>query len=130
MEDVKYLQSQNSYLFLQVCPKPSTNQTSIAQTQRLLLPATTNVQVRASTATTAPSLSQSIRPVTKPTSTTLSQLPPGTTLISTGGNVSGVQGFALVPAQYISNVSKNFKYELTTSSCPLADLLLHTTNQF
>ncbi|XP_064636016.1 protein lin-54 homolog isoform X2 [Lineus longissimus] len=89
-----------------VAPKPAANQTSTAQpqTQRLLLPATSTVQIRASAAPTQ-SLAP-MRPVTTATSTALSQLPPGTTLISTGGNVSGVQGFALVPAQYISNLQQ------------------------
>ena len=36
--------------------------------------------------------------------TNLSGLPPGTAIISSGQNLQGVQGYALVPAQYVTQV--------------------------
>ena len=58
-------------------------------TQRIILPATSQSNL-------AP-----IRPAGSQQG--FQSLPPGTTIISGGQNISGVQGFALVPAQYVSN---------------------------
>ncbi|XP_048758955.2 protein lin-54 homolog isoform X2 [Ostrea edulis] len=81
--------------------KPQTTQ----QVQRILLPATPTQQVaiRVSTPslTSATSVAQ-IRPAATPVSN-IAGLPPGTTLLSSG---SGLQGFALVPASYVTQLQQ------------------------
>ena len=78
--------------------------TVVNHNHRLILPATSQRTVSAQ----QPTYPQ-IRPAPAPSSVTntLNQLPPGTTIISSGQNVSGVQGFALVPAQYVPQVRTN-----------------------
>ena len=76
--------------------------------QRIILPATSQVSLRPNQA--GNTLAQ-IRPAGGGAAT-LTQLPPGTTIISSGQNLSGVQGFALVPAQYVTQVSSKLKEDI------------------
>lgn len=67
--------------------------------QRVILPATSQVSLRPSITTTG---LQQIRPLRTTGAPTLTQLPPGTTIIAGNQNMGpGVQQFALVPAQYV-----------------------------
>ena len=81
---------------LKVAPKVISGG-SQGQTQRILLPATSQ-----GLSQITPSLNQG----------TLSQLPPGTTFIQSNQAVQGVQGYALVPAQYITQVNLRMKMKL------------------
>ena len=75
--------------------------------QRIILPAgSTQVPIRPALSTTAaPTGAQIIRTSIPAGTGNLSQLAAGgTTFISAGTNSQGVQGFALVPASYLSQV--------------------------
>lgn len=84
-----------------------------------MLPAapTQQVAIRVSTPMTVSSVAQ-IRPASS-TVTNIAGLPPGTTLLSGG---SGLQGFALVPASYVTQVKLfhgNTSFLFTSQTLPL-----------
>ncbi|XP_033755545.1 protein lin-54 homolog isoform X2 [Pecten maximus] len=80
--------------------KTVVSQAGSAGVHRILLPAQPN-QVRTAGNTTAATTLQQIRPAT---SGSLGQLPPGATILSAGSSAQGLQGFALVPASYLSQM--------------------------
>lgn len=74
--------------------------------QRIILPAApTSLPVQAvnCVTTSTPTLAP-IRPNLQVATPNLTQLPPGTTLLTPSTNIQGLQGFALVPAQYVTQV--------------------------
>lgn len=83
--------------------------------QRILLPAPAQVPIRpAANPVTVPSSAlATLRPSLPPSSASIAQLPPGTTILS-GGNVPGVQGYALLPASYVAQVRwfRHFKLSI------------------
>ncbi|XP_021379566.1 protein lin-54 homolog isoform X2 [Mizuhopecten yessoensis] len=84
--------------------KTVVSQAGSAGVHRILLPAQPN-QVRLSTGgtTTSATTLQQIRPAS---SASLGQLPPGATILSAGNSAQGLQGFALVPASYLSQMQQ------------------------
>ena len=95
------------WCFVQV-QQPSKPGTVGGQTvQRIILPAapsTLPVQPSSSTNITTPTSLAPIRPNLQASTPGLAQLPPGTTLLTPSTNLQGLQGFALVPAQYVTQV--------------------------
>lgn len=82
-----------------LAPKPTPQ-----GTHRIILPATsTNVTVQGTTVTSlAP-----IQPAPSVSIQNVSQLPPGTTILSANNaNIQGLQGFALVPASYVTQLQQ------------------------
>ena len=61
--------------------------------QRILLPNTTPIRPATTTVQIRPASTQNVQ-----------GLPPGTTILSNTGNIPGLQGFALVPANYVAQV--------------------------
>lgn len=100
---IQYCQRFCLFFLPKVTSKPQTTQT----VQRILLPAAPNQQVAIRVSTpnisTGSSVAQ-IRPANSNVAN-IAGLPPGTTLLSGG---SGLQGFALVPASYVTQVEKYF----------------------
>ncbi|XP_050391848.1 protein lin-54 homolog [Patella vulgata] len=109
-----------------VTSKAGTSLQNTQTIQRILLPAQPN-QNR-STAPTTPSPLTQIRPVpsTSSTSQSLSQLIPGATLLPTGSNI---QGYALVPANYVAQMAQQQKgpsvsnLSATTAQRPPSDFI-------
>ncbi|KAL3875813.1 hypothetical protein ACJMK2_033728 [Sinanodonta woodiana] len=82
--------------------------------QRILLPATPNqVAIRP-----APTISLTTSTVSASGSTTITQLPPGTTILSSGGQ--GLQGFALVPASYVAQLQQHMQVKQPSAPPPPA----------
>ncbi|XP_064603915.1 protein lin-54 homolog isoform X2 [Liolophura sinensis] len=86
----------------------SSSTATAAQQVRLTVPvqSTQPVAIRPAVSTPAQAVTQirPVAPVTTASNTGFSQLPPGTTIISSTGNIPGVQGYALVPAQYVNQL--------------------------
>lgn len=87
--------------------------------QRIILPAAPmSMQAVTTIATTTPTPTSltPIRPNLHAAGTSnLTQLPPGTTLLTPSTTIPGLQGFALVPAQYVTQVSEQHMY--VTEGC-------------
>ncbi|KAK3608971.1 hypothetical protein CHS0354_017132 [Potamilus streckersoni] len=82
--------------------------------QRILLPAAPNqVAIRP-----APTISLATSTVSATGSTTITQLPPGTTILSSGGQ--GLQGFALVPASYVAQLQQQMQVKQPSAPPPPA----------
>jgi hypothetical protein len=47
----------------------------------------------------------------------LSNLPPGTTLLTPNASLQGLQGFALVPAQYVTQVMRLLGFWMCIQVC-------------
>ncbi|XP_070185832.1 protein lin-54 homolog isoform X2 [Littorina saxatilis] len=76
--------------------------------QRIILPATQSPLPVTSSGMTTPTSLASIRPNLQGASTpNLTQLPAGTTLLTPTTSLQGLQGFALVPAQYVTQLQLN-----------------------
>lgn len=100
---IQYGQRFCLFLLPKVTSKPQTTQT----VQRILLPAAPNQQVAIRVSTPNISTGSSVTQIRPANSNiaSIAGLPPGTTLLSGG---SGLQGFALVPASYVTQVEKYF----------------------
>ena len=80
---------------------------------RIILPATASSAVSATTPSSSlPPIQPAPPPPTAVTpipAANVGQLPPGTAILSAGGsNLQGIQGIALVPASYVTQVSNIF----------------------
>ncbi|XP_069123700.1 protein lin-54 homolog isoform X2 [Argopecten irradians] len=82
--------------------KTMVSQAGAAGVHRILLPAQPNQLRTVGTTTTATTLQQ-IRPAS---SGSLGQLPAGATILSAGSSAQGLQGFALVPASYLTQMQQ------------------------
>lgn len=77
--------------------------------QRIILPAAPSshtVQTASSASIATPTTLATLRPTLQTATPGLTQLPPGTTLLTPSTTLQGLQGFALVPAQYVTQVSR------------------------
>lgn len=77
--------------------------------QRIILPAAPSshtVQTASSASIATPTTLATLRPTLQTATPGLTQLPPGTTLLTPSTTLQGLQGFALVPAQYVTQVSQ------------------------
>ncbi|XP_076459625.1 uncharacterized protein LOC143292867 [Babylonia areolata] len=86
--------------------------------QRIILPAAPSsmpVQPASTPTITTPNSLTPIRPNVQSNTGGLTQLPPGTTLITPSTNLQGLQGFALVPAQYVTQLTKPAAVSSTTT---------------
>nr|KAG5713898.1 hypothetical protein BaRGS_024525 [Batillaria attramentaria] len=99
--------------------------------QRIILPAApTSVPVHPapSLSVAAPTSLAPIRPNLQSAATSLTKLPPGTTLL-TPSNLPGLQGFALVPAQYVTQLQNLNKQQVTVTQAASAAPVQQTTQQ-
>ncbi|XP_022317408.2 protein lin-54 homolog isoform X2 [Crassostrea virginica] len=96
-----------------VTSKPQTTQT----VQRILLPAAPNQQVAIRVSTPNISTGSSVTQIRPANSNiaSIAGLPPGTTLLSGG---SGLQGFALVPASYVTQLQQQAQPKTITVQQP------------
>ena len=82
--------------------------------QRIILPAAPSchpVQTASSASIATPTTLATLRPTLQTATAGLTQLPPGTTLLTPSTTLQGLQGFALVPAQYVTQVSLSCRAE-------------------